>query len=775
MKRKQINNRLLQLIPLLIILSAVLLFFWKFFIKGLIPIPADITVGMYYPWLDYKWGYLVGVPVKNSLLSDVVSQIYPLRTYAMNQIKSGILPLWNPMMFAGYPFIANIQVGILNPTNLLFFIFSYPIAWGLQSFLQPLMAAIFTYFFLRFLKIGRIASVFGGLVFAFSGFNVIWMEWNVHAFTVAFLPLLFYLTNLFFKDEKKRFIGPLISLVFCLQIFSGYPQVTVYSVFTLLLYVFFIYGFTKRAVLCLFWMLLGIFMSAVQLFPTMELFVNSQRKLEVLYPHNYSFPWRYLTSFVAPDFFGNPTTGNYWGNGDYTDNVGYTGIVSFIFSIYFVIFQKRKTKQSIFFIYQFIIVFLLLLCGRLPFFIKFLQYVGLGALAPTRILFLLNLSLALTGSFALDIFIKTGLKIKEILSLIGIQIIGVWSLLFGSLIFYFLKPLSKNIYIGIRNLFYPCVYCVILIGLLLAFLSPKKVIRFLSAVLIIFLAIFELFRFGWKYLSFTPEKLIFPSTPIIDYLKEQKGIFRVEGGEVIPMNMLLPYGLESYSAYDPMYPLVTAQYMSLIDGGDINNPKSRYGQVHRFDSPLFDLVNVCYILALKKDNNSKPDQEGKISSMFQSEKFKVVFEDKITVVVKNLNCYPRAFLISDFSETNSNEVTIKLTDKISKDTIIWEKYTPLFKEAKVSAEKETLFFISDIFYPGWKALVDNKETKVLKANNSFQAIKISKGEHKIVLIYKSISFFIGLTISIISGTLILLVLFLGYFGEKLPLLKKKKV
>lgn len=55
--------------PIILIVLLVFAFFWKFFVKGLIPIPADITVGMYFPWLDYKWGYVVGVPVKNSLIT----------------------------------------------------------------------------------------------------------------------------------------------------------------------------------------------------------------------------------------------------------------------------------------------------------------------------------------------------------------------------------------------------------------------------------------------------------------------------------------------------------------------------------------------------------------------------------------------------------------------------------------------------------------------------------------------------------------------------------
>lgn len=70
--------------------------FWPFFTKKLLPIPADIITGVYYPWLDYKWGYAVGVPVKNPLLSDVPSLLYPWRSLAIDELKAFRWPLWNP-------------------------------------------------------------------------------------------------------------------------------------------------------------------------------------------------------------------------------------------------------------------------------------------------------------------------------------------------------------------------------------------------------------------------------------------------------------------------------------------------------------------------------------------------------------------------------------------------------------------------------------------------------------------------------------------------------
>src|SRR5258708_4653139 len=87
-----------------------LVFFYKIFL-GQIPLPSDLTLGGYYPWLSYKWDYAVSVPVKNIELSDVVSLIYPLKTLAVDDVKKGELPLWDPLIFGGYPLFASVQLG----------------------------------------------------------------------------------------------------------------------------------------------------------------------------------------------------------------------------------------------------------------------------------------------------------------------------------------------------------------------------------------------------------------------------------------------------------------------------------------------------------------------------------------------------------------------------------------------------------------------------------------------------------------------------------------
>src|SRR3989344_5486930 len=169
----------LRLIVIFFIFVIVSLFFKDIIIKSSLPIPADTIVGLYHPYRDfYAKDYPRGIPFKNSLITDPVRQQYPWKELVVNLEKNLQLPLWNPYSFSGTPHLANFQSGAFSPFNIIFFILPFSFAWSFNIFLQPLLIAIFTFFFLDNLKLDRKASILGALIFAFCGFSVAWIEWG---------------------------------------------------------------------------------------------------------------------------------------------------------------------------------------------------------------------------------------------------------------------------------------------------------------------------------------------------------------------------------------------------------------------------------------------------------------------------------------------------------------------------------------------------------------------------------------------------------------------
>ncbi|MCX6705475.1 MAG: hypothetical protein NT162_04045 [Candidatus Woesebacteria bacterium] len=167
-------------------------------LRGLVPLPTDALAGAYYPWAGQFWGFVAGIPYKNISLTDVFSQLFPWRSLAIDLIKQAVPPLWNPYSFSGYPLLANWQSAPFYPLNLLMFIFGNTHGYGIMVFLQPILAASFMYIFLRQLKLSRVAAGLGGLVSAYSGFVMVYLEYATIGQIMIWLPLILYIFYKYF-------------------------------------------------------------------------------------------------------------------------------------------------------------------------------------------------------------------------------------------------------------------------------------------------------------------------------------------------------------------------------------------------------------------------------------------------------------------------------------------------------------------------------------------------------------------------------------------------
>jgi hypothetical protein len=194
-----------RFLPIALITIVFLVFFWQFLFKGLLPIPSDTIVGLYYPFRD---AYIKsnGVPYKNFLITDPVRQQIPWRELAVDAEKKLILPLWNPYNFAGTPLLANSQNAAFYPFNIVFFFLPFEFSWSLLILLQPILAGIFLYLYLRNLKLSKSACLLGTLAFSFSGFFIAWLEWGTVLNVALWLPLiLLSIDKIFSKYDIKKF------------------------------------------------------------------------------------------------------------------------------------------------------------------------------------------------------------------------------------------------------------------------------------------------------------------------------------------------------------------------------------------------------------------------------------------------------------------------------------------------------------------------------------------------------------------------------------------
>jgi len=697
--------------------------------------PGDLLTGAYYPWLEYKYGYQVGVPVKNGLISDVFSQFYIWKKLIAESYSSRSLPLWNPYSYSGYPLLANFHSGALYIFNLLFIPFKFNTGWNLFVISGILGSALSMFLLLKTFKYGSFPSLIGSLAYAFSGYSIVWMQFATAGHSLIWIPLLLLAVEKYFQHKNTRWLLLTSPLLFLLTT-AGHFQITIYGYVLCTAYFLFRFFTTpnrkiRDLVFFVTSIVLGTGMAAIQLLPTLELSSLSVRFNEhYIDGLNYGLiPVKNLITLFAPDFYGNPVTGNYWGFWNYHETTIYVGIFTLIALVWSIFSLGKLNKKEKFFLAAGIVALLLSLDTPIGKIIYILKIPGLSTSAAGRVIAVFSLSTSiLLAAFMQKIRTQS---LKSILFKIS-PLLAVFA--FTALVTLVLKykdPANTLINIIFRNMVLPS-FLTFTSVLLLIF----KKSRFFY-ILFILVLIFDLFRFGWKYTPFVPEKLVFPNTEVTDFLENQKGIFRIEKvfGEIMPPNTWTYYHLMSPSGYDPMA-LSTYTRHFYKDFVGIENASSRYAEIRLYDSKKLGDYNIKYLLAIKRDEKGVIPGNN-IDYRIDPDQWKRVFETKTVAVLQNSNYKERSYLESEGNQKNPGSVTIEsyLPEKV---LINYETTTP------------SNLILLDTWYPGWKATVNGREESIEKYNEIFRMVRVPSGSGKVIFEYQPESFRYGLYIFLAS-------------------------
>jgi len=80
-------------------------------------------------------------------------------------------------------------------------------------------------------------------------------------------------------------------------------------------------------------------------------------------------------------------------------------------------------------------------------------------------------------------------------------------------------------------------------------------------------------------------------------------------------------------------------------------------------------------------------------------------------------------------------------------------------------------FLSEIFYPGWKAFVDGQPKRILRGNYLFRVVELPEGHHEVRLIFDPLSIKVGIGITIFTLFMILNIM-IYHFRKRIPFLNR---
>jgi len=72
----------------------------------------------------------------------------------------------------------------------------------------------------------------------------------------------------------------------------------------------------------------------------------------------------------------------------------------------------------------------------------------------------------------------------------------------------------------------------------------------------------------------------------------------------------------------------------------------------------------------------------------------------------------------------------------------------------VDTPADGVLVLSEMYYPGWQATVDGNEATIWRANAGLRALPLTAGQHEVTLVYRPLSFQVGVVLSLISLALL---------------------
>ena len=599
-------------------------------------LPAEYLKA-FYPWGSpaaaqnlHQW---------NVLQWDGMAEFYPWRLHAARSMAAGQIPLWDPYVLCGTPFLANSQSAPLYPLHALYYLplgLSTAVRMGWVAWLHLSLAGVFAYWLARDLGVRPVAALVGGAAYELSGFAVAWLELPSFISVACWIPLLMLLIGRAVRWQSWRTAAG-AGAVAGMMLLAGHLQIALYGLLAAgLVWVWETVAVMRtadRATLlrCIGFgcvaVGMGIALAAPQMLPSIELSRVSHRAGSASWGgyHGYltlAMPPQNWVTLLVPDYYGLPARNDFWGFWKYfapntMEYAGHVGAAAFVLVLLGAVCGARVDRRA----------WLLLGIGALAFLVAIgspvaaLLYFGIPGFSqtgsPARIVVLLCLSQALLAAVGLEWVLQ---RVEERWTVaarsLAIAVAGTLVLLLALHLVAQLQIHQFEAAVSRPALIRAAAYAAaggLLPALLLWFLrtdGPRKQTLAAGIAALLVVGLGQVLFGGAYNLTSLPEGA-YPDTPLTQAL--QRGGARVAtinrawdlatfAPAVLPPNASLAYGWRDAQGYDS---LALAHYRTLVDAvagpGDNAGPPANgnIAYVKQPASQLLPLLAAKYVVSIQ--------------------------------------------------------------------------------------------------------------------------------------------------------------------------------
>lgn len=744
----------------------------------------------------------------NFELADASEVFVPYLRWTREHLPD--VPLWNPHLMGGRPFVGNGQSAIFSPFSLPAFVLPFWASLAVVAALKLFLAAFGTYLLARVLGMRFGGALIAGIVYAFGTFFVVWLAWPLTSH-FALVPWLLLLGDLVLRRPEPLPFAGLAALV-ALQFVAGHPESTFHAMFALV--AFCAYRLAARwrdgrwparvllrpvltfagALAC------GVAIAAVALLPFLELLFNSgdwARRVDSEAAH---WPRKYLGALFLHDYWGRPTQGSTiepfmavrgW----------YAGAATLMLAATALLLRPARDRIAV---AAFAVFCALMVLGVPPVFDVVTQLPGFSAAHNQRLLIYVLLGLGLLAGWGLDDLAARDLPspARRRLVFAAAATLAVvplaWTALAGTLTldglgtalevaWGFADPPPVNPsdpggaadVVRMSALLQWLLVAAIAVALVALRLRPGRrripVVAFVALVAVLLSA--DLFRANMGFNPAIPERnAAQPATPAIEYLQSRRpsrfvGVGPGTAYQPLPSDLAMMYGLYDARGYD--YP-VEKRFDRLWRRNVAPRVLAITQPVeYAFATPAalraLSLLSVSDLL--QEPGAPPPPASG----------LKLAYSGSDADVYANDDALPRAFLVGRQQVVDGEDEALRAVTASGFDgrsVAITERPVegvpqgeaggdpePAGRARIVSYENErvvvdaepsrrSLLVLTDVHFPGWEVRVGGREQPLERVDYLLRGVALNPGRHEVEFLYRPASWDAGRAVSL-AGLLVL--------------------
>jgi hypothetical protein len=676
----------------------------------------------------------VGAPLpQNGTLSDITFQMIPWRQALRQAVIEHEWPLWNRFEGCGDVLAGAAQAAPFSPFTLIALLLPVAASFGYTASIAFFIAAIGAFLLARDYECSELASLAAAAVFTFSAPMALQILWPL-GFAWAFLPLVLLATRRVVVTPSIR-SASLLTTVLALEVLCGHPET--------LLHVTFLGG------------IYGIY----------ELLRRGQRGRAISYAAAAGIVALLLTAIALLPFLeASPQTGEHFVRTEFfakgplripagrpaaaliSDLLPFArqsfrhfllahaeaGSIALALAI-FALWKSRARERWFFAVLG---VICLMASAEVWPVAQFLHRLPLLKLAMNdRLASAVPLCLGILAAFAIDaISDRAGVVMAGLLILLAAGASGM-------------RPGSIDIPRFIAEL------APLAIAAVIVLLARN---RALVAPSLLALILLQRTISDGALIPANDAGIAFPPVALFQPMQQIREPFRVAAvGPALFPNTATMYGLED------------ARVMTAMTLGDMIETfpawcrRGGYGfnQIDDLTRPMLSMLNIRFAVVPEGD----PIPDG----------WRDVVSDHGSRLIENTHVLPRAFVPRNVRIGVSNEVE-DMTAATDFADLAWLDVYDVTHDAPngpgtltiarrklgfridASMERAGFVVISEEAWKGWRAYVDGRPTKIVRANHAFLGVFVPAGKHTIKLICLPQSFVIGRAITF--GTLTMIAL-----------------